>query len=193
VPFFAFFWLNSIRILALLQSIPSQFGVTRQYPLLTVSLTLLLTVCMAGVALYGFRVGGEIAAIPLAGVERCPLLLDRAARVLPCLPGVVPMEAKLGKNAGDRRGLLVGELNPNPLPNHFGNLEKARRIAAEQRQQLLGFQCPICPPEGEVNLRSVLSAQLFGSAQEPLFLILFCGSFHGLFFVLCRSSRSVAL
>ena len=44
VPFFAFFWLNSIQILALLQSIPSQFGVTRQYPLLTVSLTLLLTV-----------------------------------------------------------------------------------------------------------------------------------------------------
>jgi hypothetical protein len=52
VPTFAFFWLNSIQILALLQSIPSQFGITREYPALTVSLTLLLTVCMAGGSLY---------------------------------------------------------------------------------------------------------------------------------------------
>jgi hypothetical protein len=103
------------------------------------------------------------------------------------------MEAKLGKNAGDGRGLLVGELNPNPLANHFGNLEKPGCIATEQRQQFLSFQRSIGPPEGEINFRSVFSAQLFGSAQEPRFLIFLCGSFHGLFFVLCRSSRSVAL
>jgi hypothetical protein len=42
------------------------------------------------------------------------------------------MEAKLGKNAGDRRRLLVRELNPNPLPNHFGNLEKAGRLRHER-------------------------------------------------------------
>jgi len=47
VPTFAFFWLNSIQILALLQSIPSQFGSTGAYPVLTVSLTLSLTVRMA--------------------------------------------------------------------------------------------------------------------------------------------------
>ncbi len=103
------------------------------------------------------------------------------------------MKSKLGKNAGDGRRLLVGKLNPDPLSNHFGNLEKPGCIAAEERQQFLGFQSSIRSPEGEINLRSVVSAQLFGSAQEPCFLIFLCGSFHGLFFVLCRSSRSVAL
>ena len=112
--------------------------------------------------------------------------------------GCCSMEAKLGQNAGDRRRLLVGELNPDPLANHFGNLEKARRIAAEERQQLLGFQRTIRPPEGEINLRSVFSAQLFGSAQVPLFLIFLCGSFHGLFFgtlpfvSFCRSDQKTA-
>jgi hypothetical protein len=50
--------------------------------------------------------------------------------VLPSLPGVVPVEAKLGQNAGDRRGLFVRELNPDPLSNYLGNLEEAGRIAA---------------------------------------------------------------
>jgi len=36
VPTFAFSWLNSIQILALLQSIPSLFRITREYPVLTV-------------------------------------------------------------------------------------------------------------------------------------------------------------
>ena len=137
---------------------------------------------MAGVALHGFRVGGEVGAVTLARVERRPLTADRAAWVLPSLPGIVPVEAKLGKNAGDGRRLLVGELNPNPLPNHFGNLEEAGRIAAEERQQLLGFQSSIRPPEDEINLGSVLSVQLFGSAQEPVFFFFLCGGFHGLFF-----------
>ena len=99
------------------------------------------------------------------------------------------MEAKLGKNAGDGRRLLVGELNPNPLPNHFGNLEKAGCFAAEERQQFLGFQCPICPAEGEINLRSVFSAQLFGSAQEPCFLFFFAVVF--MVFFLCSAVRLV--
>jgi hypothetical protein len=43
VPFLAFFWSSSIQILALLQSIPSKFGVTREYPILTVSLTVVFT------------------------------------------------------------------------------------------------------------------------------------------------------
>jgi hypothetical protein len=92
------------------------------------------------------------------------------------------MKAKLGKNAGDRWRLLVGELNPNPFPNHFRNLEKPGRIAAEQRQQLLGFQCPVRPAEVKINLRSALRAQLFGSAQEPFIFFFLFGGFHGLFF-----------
>jgi hypothetical protein len=63
-------------------------------------------------ALNGFHIGYEIAAITLPGVERRPFPLDAAAWVLPSLPGAVPVEAKLCQNAGDRRGLLVGELNP---------------------------------------------------------------------------------
>ena len=61
----------------------------------------------------------------MQGVERGPLLLNGPARVLPCLPGVVPMEAKLGQNAGDRRRLLVRKLNPDPLPDHFGQVVPA--------------------------------------------------------------------
>ncbi len=38
----------------------------------------------------GFRVGGEVAPVTLARVERRPLTADRAARVLPSLPGIVP-------------------------------------------------------------------------------------------------------
>ena len=115
------------------------------------------------------------------------------ARLLPCLPGVVPWKPSSARTLVIVGELLVGEMNPNPFPNHFGNLEKPGCIAAVERQQLLGFQRSIRSPEGEVNLRSVFSAQLFGSAQEPRFLIFLRSSFHGLFFVLCRSSRSVAL
>jgi len=67
----------------------------------------------------------------VAGIEQRTHLLDRAARVLPNLPGVVPVKTKLGQNAGDRGRLLVGELNPDPIPSHFGNLKETRRIAAE--------------------------------------------------------------
>jgi hypothetical protein len=144
-------------------------------------------------SLYGFHVGGEVAAVTLARVERDPLFSHAPAWVLPRLPGVVPMKPKLGQNAGDGRGLLVRELNPNPLPNNLGNLEKAGRFATEQGQQFLGFQCPVRVPTRMINLRSQFSARLFGSAQEPVFLIFLCGGFHGLFFVLCCSFRSVAL
>jgi hypothetical protein len=89
--------------------------------------------------------------------------------MLPSLPGVVPMKAKLGENAGDRGRLLVGELNPNPLPNHFGQLEKARSLGSEKRKNLLGVQCPVETPERQIDRRSAIGmtvkAQLFGSAQ----------------------------
>ena len=92
------------------------------------------------------HVGGEVAAVTLARVERRPLIADRAARVLPCLPSVVPMEPKLRQNAGDGRRLLIRELNPNPLPNNLGNLKKAGRFTAKQRQQFVGFQRPVRVP-----------------------------------------------
>jgi hypothetical protein len=75
-------------------------------------------------------------------------------------PSTSSVEPKLGQNAGDGRRLLVGELNPNPLPNHFGNLIEAGRIVAEQRQEFVSFQDAIRPAEGEINLRSVVSARL---------------------------------
>jgi hypothetical protein len=57
-----------------------------------------------------------------------------------------------------------GELNPNPLANHFRQFKESRRLIAEQRQQVFGFQCPVCPAQRHVNFRSVVCAQLFGTA-----------------------------
>lgn len=111
--------------------------------------------------------------------------------MLPGLAGIVPMEAKLGQNASDGGGLLVCELNPNPLANNLSNIKKARCFATEQRQQLLGVKRAIRPPEGEVDLRSVFrflnGVRLFGLALEPGFLIFLCIGFHGLF--LCSAVR----
>ena len=82
------------------------------------------------------------------------------------------MKAKLGQNAGYGGRLLIRELNPNPLANYLGDFKKARCFIAEQRQQFLGVESAIRPPEGEVDLRSVFSilcsAQLFGSVCRPL-------------------------
>ena len=44
---------------------------------------------------------------------------ELAARVLPRLPLVVPMEADFGKLGGDLAGLLLVELNPNPIPDNY--------------------------------------------------------------------------
>jgi hypothetical protein len=40
------------------------------------------------------------------------------------------VEGKPRQNAGDRGRLLIRRLNPDPLPNHFGNFIDAGRIAA---------------------------------------------------------------
>jgi len=47
---------------------------------------------------------------------------------------------------------------------------------------LLSVQRPVEAPTREINLRSAVKAQLFGSAQEPIFFFFLCGGFHGLFF-----------
>jgi len=97
----------------------------------------------------------------LPGFNRnCP------ARVLPNLPDIVPMKAKLGQNSGDFCRLFLGELNPNPLANHFREFKKTRCLIAEQRQQFFGVQCPVYPAQFHVDFWSVsrACAQLFGTA-----------------------------
>jgi len=66
-------------------------------------------------------VGGVTGAVFLAGVAGAALG-HLAARVLPGLAGVVPMETKLRKLGGDFLGLAVGELNPEPLADNLGAL-----------------------------------------------------------------------
>ena len=86
--------------------------------------------------------------------------------MLPRLPGVVPMKAKLGQYARHGRRLLVRKLNPNPLANHFGEFKEIRRFAPEQCQQSFSFKSAICPAQFHIDFWSVSRAQLFGTAQE---------------------------
>jgi hypothetical protein len=136
-----------------------------------------------------FRVCGEVTAVTPAGIEGRPLLTYSAARVLPNLPLMIPMESTFRQKVGDRRRLLLREGNPDPLPNHFGNLEEPGRFRAEKEKHSLGIQCAICPAKVEINLSPPVKAQMFGSAQEPVFFILFCGGFHGLFW--CSTVRLI--
>ena len=64
-----------------------------------------------------------MAAVFLAGVNAGALLTIGAARVLPKLALVVPVETKLGESGRDGRRLAVGELNPNPRADNLGALE----------------------------------------------------------------------
>ena len=81
-----------------------------------------------------------MAAVFLAGVNGGAFVVIRAARVLPRLAGVVPMEAKLGQKAGDFGRLLPFKLNPNPFANHFGQFKEARGFRAQQREQFVCIQ-----------------------------------------------------
>ena len=74
----------------------------------------------------GFQVCREITTITLARIVGGALVLIRSARMLPRLPGVVPMETELGQNPRDSRWLFVSELNPDPFSNHFGHFKEAR-------------------------------------------------------------------
>ena len=100
----------------------------------------------------GLEVGGMASAILGAGVSG-GALGESAAGVLPRLASVVPMEAKLREGRGDFAGLLLGELNPDPLADYFGQLVEARCLGAEQREQLVGGQLAVGLPSGEVYTR----------------------------------------
>ena len=65
---------------------------------------------------------------------------DGPARMLPGLPLVVPMKAQLSQNGGDLRRLLLAEWNPNPLPDHFSQVENSGRFLLEQlNRSVAGF------------------------------------------------------
>ena len=81
-----------------------------------------------------------MAAVFLAGVNAGALFAIRAARVLPRLAAVVPMEPQFRQNAGDFGRLLPVKLNPNPFANHFGQFKEARGFRAQQREQLVRVQ-----------------------------------------------------
>ena len=81
-------------------------------------------------ALGGDAVGGEIGCVFLAGV----LLAagkGLAARVLPAFAGVIPMKAKLREVGAEFLNRLLGEGNPNPLANYFGEFVRAGHPLAE--------------------------------------------------------------
>ena len=96
------------------------------------------------------HIGGKVGGILLAGVAR-GAFGESAARVLPDLPLVVPVEPKLGELARNLAGLLVGELNPDPLANDLGQLQEAGRFLLEQHQDPLGGQLAIRPAAGEID------------------------------------------
>jgi hypothetical protein len=86
--------------------------------------------------------------------------------MLPSLAGIVPMETKLRQDTSNVFGLLIRELNPNPLADDLGHGKEARRVIVEQLQQFLGRERAIISPQGEIDLRKVSRAQGFGTAQE---------------------------
>lgn len=138
------------------------------------------------VGLGGDAVGGEIGRVLFAGVL---LAAGKgfAARVLPAFAGVVPMEAKLREVGAEFLNGLLGESNPNPLANHFGEFVRAGHPLAEGVEDFFNRELAVAVAFGEIHvgpyrfLRGggglfglrcrcrgavVVSAQLLGSAQE---------------------------
>jgi hypothetical protein len=65
------------------------------------------------------------------------------AGVLPNLPLVIPVKAELGQAGGGGRGLLLGELNPDPLADNLREVVEVGSLGAEQGEQVLRGQVPI--------------------------------------------------
>jgi len=83
----------------------------------------------------GLRTSGDlyrlrqVTCVSLARVDSRSLVAKQATWVLPRPTGVVPMEAKLGQNAGDCGGLLARKLNPHPFADNLGEFKELRRLA----------------------------------------------------------------
>jgi len=76
------------------------------------------------------------------------------------------MEAKFRQGTRDGNGLAPLELNPNPLADDLGQLEKAGRLSAEQCEQFPGGKRPIRVPAVEIDLPFGCSAAWFGTVLE---------------------------
>ena len=100
----------------------------------------------------GLRIGREVSLILLSGIA-LGAFSESAARVLPGLALVVPVKPKLGQNGGDLAGLLLCEVNPDPLADNLGNIEEARCFLLEQGQNPIGGQLTIRPAAGEIDRR----------------------------------------
>ena len=97
-------------------------------------------------------VSGEVSGILLAGVT-FGALGESAAGVLPSLALVVPMKAELREYRGDFAGLLLGELNPDPLADNLGQVEEAGRFLLEECKNLVGRQLSVGLTAGVVDSR----------------------------------------
>ena len=89
--------------------------------------------------------GGLVGLILLVRVA-CTAQAELAARMLPSLPGAIPMKAKLRERLADGGRGLLGERNPNPLADHLGKLPQAAVLLLEQGQNFFGGQGAVLLP-----------------------------------------------
>jgi hypothetical protein len=68
--------------------------------------------------------GGGVAAVAFAGVIVGGLVAKDAARVLPNLAVLIPMETDLRQHGCNLAGLFLRELNPNPISDNLRQPEK---------------------------------------------------------------------
>jgi hypothetical protein len=121
-------------------------------------------------------VGGEIAAVFLAGIERSGVFANRTARVLPGLAGIVPMETKLRKCRGDFAGLPalcdpLTRVASGACTSFSGNQIPANRLdpvaVALLAQVPLPTTEPSVPPVGSAFLRKTSAPGNFMTSLEP--------------------------
>jgi hypothetical protein len=74
-----------------------------------------------------------------------------SARVLPNLPSLVPMKAKLRQLRRHIARLLVVKLNPNPLADNLAQFPKARGLVVEHFNDLRCGKSPVLEAESEIN------------------------------------------
>ena len=87
--------------------------------------------------------------------------------MLPRLTSVVPVETKLGQDAGHVVRLLLFKFDPDPCADNLGGRKEARGILAHEREKFLGWQAAIVPAQRKVNLGQGFVAEWFGTIQEP--------------------------
>jgi hypothetical protein len=76
--------------------------------------------------------GGGVAAVAFAGVIVGGLVAKDAARVLPNLAVLIPMESDLRQHGCNLAGLFLRELNPNPLADNLRQPEKQGRFPLQE-------------------------------------------------------------